>query len=371
MIWKPIDHMSIYRSTGWYAAHPNIIRTPSGDLLVLFHRSPDLGYAHHHNPLFDVRACRSTDNGKTWSTPELVVSDPLGGVLDFGTHTLADGSIFLHASTVELIPSDDIPHSDSFSAQSGIPFWVRSNDDGNTWSQPTRFPPIPNAISGHPASHAGICRSQILSLPDGRLIMPSKATNDPLNKAPYFGIIRTSDDYGEHWDYDGRIAQDPYNHFSEPAIHMTPSGRIIVLYRSHQKIRSQSDSKDSSRTNKMSATGLALVESDDSGETWSDWRHTTVQGYPPHMLKLRDGRIFLTAGTRWEGQLGCIGRVLDPEGRDIDISESFPIRSDSHDRDCGYPWSIELNDNHILVIYYYVHPDGTRGIEGTVLEEFS
>jgi hypothetical protein len=201
--------------------------------------------------------------------------------------------------------------------------------------------------------------------------MPSKATDDPLNKAPYFGIIRTSSDYGENWDYGGRIAHDPYNHFSEPAIHITPSGRIIVLYRSHQKPRSQPNSSDSSKSNKMSPTGLALVETTDGGESWSNWRHTTVQGYPPHMLKLRDGRIFLTAGTRWDGQLGCIGRVLDPEGTDIDTSESFSIRSDSNDRDCGYPWSIELTDNRILVIYYYVHPDGTRGIEGTVLEEFS
>jgi len=200
------------------------------------------------------------------------------------------------------------------------------------------------------------------------MIMPSKATDDPVNEAPAFGMLRLSRDYGDNWQYGGRIAQDPYNHFSEPAIHMTPSGRIIVLYRSHQRPRSHTKTKDSSPSKRIA---LAMVDSTDGGETWSKWKHTSIEGYPPHMLKLRDDRIFVTAGTRWPGQMGCIGRVLEPEGMNIDSSESFSIRSDSKHGDCGYPWSVELNDKQVLVVYYYVHPDGVLGIEGTVLEEFS
>ena len=89
------------------------------------------------------------------------------------------------------------------------------------------------------------------------------------------------------------------------------------------------------------------------------------------MLGLKDGRILVTVGTRWEGQQGCLGRVLDPEGTDMEVAPDFVIRSDSHDPDCGYPWAIELEDGRVLVVYYYVYQDGIRGIEGTIIEEVS
>ena len=105
MSWRVVEHRTVYRETGHYATAPNVVRTPAGELLVLFHRSPHLGHAHHSHPLFDVRAVASGDEGRTWSEPWLVTNDPRGGVIDFGTHTLADGSIFLHASSNELVPA--------------------------------------------------------------------------------------------------------------------------------------------------------------------------------------------------------------------------------------------------------------------------
>ncbi|SVD62149.1 uncharacterized protein METZ01_LOCUS415003, partial [marine metagenome] len=98
MSWNVIEHTTIYKERGLYSAHPTLVRAPDGDLLTFFHRSPDHQYSRHSHPLFDVRMCRSSDGGETWSPPRYVTSDPLGGILDFGTHTLADGSIFLHAS---------------------------------------------------------------------------------------------------------------------------------------------------------------------------------------------------------------------------------------------------------------------------------
>lgn len=363
MTWRVIDHVTIYREEGWYGVHPSVVRTPSGDLLALFHRAPFLGYPHHNHPLFDVRACRSTDDGQAWSPAELVTIDPLGGVLDFGTHTLSDGSIFLHASTIELVQADDVAHGTSFVARWGIPFWVRSRDDGHTWTEPVRFPPLPDAVWGHPASwtqadtNSGVCRSGLLALPDGRLLMPSKAADNADGAQPHFGILRVSDDLGETWSYGGRIVEDPETHFTEPAIHMTPGGRIIVLYRRHpMPIR-------------RGWWTLGLVESSNGGESWSTWRPTTVKGHPGHMLGLRDGRIFVTVGTRWPGQRGCTARVLEPEGSDLDSAPDLVVRADSLEGDTGYPWSVELNDGRVLVVYYYTYPDGQRGIEGTVVEE--
>ena len=79
--------------------------------------------------------------------------------------------------------------------------------------------------------------------------------------------------------------------------------------------------------------------------------------------------IFVTVGTRWEGQMGCMARVLDEEASNINSSPSIVIRSDSESRDCGYPWAIELNDGKVLVAYYYHYADGNRGVEASILEE--
>ena len=355
MSWRVVDHITIYHEEGWYGAHPNVVRTPSGELLVLFHRSPHLGFSHHSHPLFDVRGCRSKDDGQTWSEQQFITADPLGGVLDFGTHTLPDGSIFLHASTVELIPHDEGRHESAWISRDGIPFWVRSHDGGDAWTHPRRFPPLPDAVWGYPASHSGVCRSGVLAHPDGRLLMPSKATDHQDGSMPFFGLLRVSNDMGETWEYGGRIAKDPIAHFSEPTIHITPGGRIIVLFRCHPGHGAE--------------VCLAMVESNDSGETWSPWRPTTIRGCPGHMLGLQDGRIFTTVGTRWPGQRGCTARVLEPEGSDLDTAPDLIIRGDSHDSDCGYPWSVELEDGNVLVVYYYVYPDGHRGIEGTIVQE--
>ncbi len=360
MSWRVVNHVTIYREEGWYGAHPNVIRTPGGDLLALFHRSPSVGYSHHGHPCFDLRACRSTDDGTTWGPQTFVTLDPLGGIIDFGTHTLPDGSIFLHTSTVALVPKgEDKRESDQWVSQGGIPFWVRSTDDGRTWSEPVRFPPLPDAVWGHPASHSGVARSQLVVLPDGRMLLPSKATDHEDGSSPYFGMVRVSRDLGETWEYGGRIAEDAVAHFSEPAIHRTPSGRLIALFRCHAENPADPGGKPY----------LALVESSDGGNTWSRWRFTTMKGCPGHMLGLRDGRIFATVGTRYRGCMGCTARAFDSEATDLDTAPDIIIRSDSNGTDCGYPWSVELADGRVLVVYYYTHPDGIRGIEGTVVEE--
>jgi sialidase-1 len=359
MSWTATDHFSIYKQTGMYSAHPCITRSAAGDLSTFFHRSPDHGYSRHSHPLFDIRVCRSSDGGATWSDPAFVASDPMGGILDFGAHRLSDGCLFIHASSVELLPDRSHNHG-AWSSRPGMPFFIRSEDEGQTWSEPVRFPMLPDSTWGAPATHSGVCRSSLIETSAGRLLLPAKATDDPEGQMPYFGMIRVSEDQGRSWEYGGRIAKDPVAHFSEPAAHVTPSGRIIMLYRCHPVPKSGAED-----------VHLALVESDDGGASWSLWRPTTLMGSPGHMLGLRDGRILVTVGTRWEGQRGCTGRVLDPEASDIEVAPDFVIRSDSHDPDCGYPWAVETDDGKILVTYYFTHPDGTRGIEGSIIEEIT
>ena len=356
MKWQIVEHRTIYREADYYAAHPSIVRAANGDLLVLFHRSPDEGNSHHAHPLFDVRACRSTDEGLTWTDPVLVTADPRGGVIDFGTHQLPDGSLYLHASTVELNPVSNDRHNANWVSQPGIPFWTRSYDHGISWTEPHRFSKLPDGVWGTPAEHSGVCRSGLLAMPDGRLLLPGKMTAQADGNQPFFGMLQESTDGGETWTYVGRLADDSVAHFSEPTLLLTPSGRILVLFRCHPR-----------QPNRENC--LALVTSDDGGRSWSDWRFTSVRGCPGHLLGLCDGRILMTVGTRWPGQQGCLARILAPEGDDLDTAPDLIIRSDSADADCGYPWAVELADGRVLVVYYYGYADGAHGIEGTILAE--
>ena len=114
---------------------------------------------------------------------------------------------------------------------------------------------------------------------------------------------------------------------------------------------------------------LVLVTADDDGKTWTPWRATRIHGSPAHLLGLRHGCIFLTVGTRWEGQRGCVGRVLEPEGSDLDTAPEFVISNASISADCGYPWSVELLDGRVLVAHWRHFEDDLRGIEAAFLEE--
>ena len=68
--------------------------------------------------------------------------------------------------------------------------------------------------------------------------------------------------------------------------------------------------------------------------------------------------------------MGCLARILEPDAGDLDTAPDVVVRADSLEPDCGYPWSVELKDGRVLVVYYFVYGDGTRGIEGSVLEEY-
>ena len=63
MSWRVSNRFTIYHERGMYALSPTVTRTPAGDLLVTFQRAPYSRHPHHEHPLFDVIACRSSDEG--------------------------------------------------------------------------------------------------------------------------------------------------------------------------------------------------------------------------------------------------------------------------------------------------------------------
>ena len=61
-------------------------------------------------------------------------------------------------------------------------------------------------------------------------------------------------------------------------------------------------------------------------------------------------------------------RVLNAECTDFASAKEFVIRADGGTTDLGYPWSVQLDGNRVLVVYYFNLANGPRHIAGSVLE---
>jgi hypothetical protein len=120
------------------------------------------------------------------------------------------------------------------------------------------------------------------------------------------------------------------------------------------------------------------VWSEDSGRTWTYPVETTFQGYPHHLLKLKDGRILCTFGYRRK-PMGVRALISEDGGRTWDLDHEYVLRDDGgtasdapypRDRvsgspDVGYPMSTELDDGSILTVYYITTSDAMTHVAAT------
>lgn len=106
------------------------------------------------------------------------------------------------------------------------------------------------------------------------------------------------------------------------------------------------------------------------GRTWSEPHEILndgqpVKGYPPHLLKLNDGRVLLTYGYRLE-PYGERAVLSSDGGITWDFSNEILINP-SFNGDLGYPSSIEIDGGGILTVYYQVDKEGEMpSLMGTI-----
>lgn len=92
-----------------------------------------------------------------------------------------------------------------------------------------------------------------------------------------------------------------------------------------------------------------------------------IWGYPPHMLKLRDGRI-LCAYSHRRDPMGIRAVLSGDGGRSWDMDNEVILRDDAvavrgnplganSPSDLGYPLSVQLADETIFTTYYFVQDD--------------
>jgi sialidase-1 len=343
-----VRQLTIYEAPSEYCAWPSLTRTSGGDLIVLFTRSEE-----HLGPDGAILLSRSTDNGKSWLRPVVVLDSPIDD-RESGITTLRDGRILGHFwSTFHTMESYANLPANSYgrdvldrwtatvvqpryrNAETASGGWsALSSDGGRTWS---------HLVRGFDSVHGGI------ELLNGALLLASyRATRDSI-------VVHKADSATGPWRSVACLTSPRPDSlsFGEPDLLQLPSGRVIMMIRATAHPYNDKDPR------------CVLWESysDDNGKTWVKPFATPLWGFPPHLALLSDGRVLCTYGYRRPpfGQRAC----LSSDGVSWNLREEQILRDDAPNGDLGYPASIELEPGVILTVYYQpdVPPGTTQRME--------
>ena len=322
------------RFIGW----PTIARTADGELLAVFSGDRD----SHVCPWGKTQMIRSRDDGETWSAPETINSTPLDD-RDAGILVTSKGTIIISWFTSLAFVNERYHHRPPEIVrgwkrhiekltpeirEEWLGCWIRrSEDGGRTWSECIEVP----ANSPHGPTE----------LKDGRLLYVGKklwAENPEL-------VAMESTDDGRSWSVIGTIpvpAGSKVDYCHELHAVEAADGKIIAMIRFNPPDKEQ--------------YFLQQTESLDGGRTWSVPHATEMWGYPPHLLRMKDGRLLVSYGYRLPPlvERACIS---DDNGATWDTDNVIEFGEAPH-KDIGYPATVELEDNSFYTVYYQKEKKG-------------
>jgi len=323
---------------GRYIGWPTVCKRKNGELLAVF--SGDR--SAHVCPYGKVQMVRSSDGGETWSAPQTVRNGAMDD-RDAGIMELADGTLVLTwFSTYEFanmgIESHNrhfnkIPH-DVLCRDTGY-FTMRSTDGGTTWEKP----PVKTMGS---ANHGGIQLKSGRLMMVGRLrrcsdVVPWDTSDKRLQYGKHVLLVEVSDDGAKSWQVLTQINPQPpfvLTEFHEPHLVELDDGTIVAQFRYE---------KAPMRT--------LQCESKDGGKTWTPMHETGIRGFPPHLLKLRDGRLLCTYGDRAPGHYGEWASLSADGGKTWDTANEICLARNTSE-DLGYPSTVQLDDGTLVSVYY-------------------
>lgn len=305
------------RSAGRNTYFPTIATVKNGDLVVVYYDSPD-----HVAPNGRIAMVRSSDQGRTWSPPSIVVDGP-NDERDPSVVETARGTwlVSYFESDVNKLPSSQ-----------GV-FVIRSTDQGRTWSAPSK---VGTALAGPGTS------AKIVQLDNGDLLIPLYGGRGAGDLAAT--VVRSADD-GVTWPAAGEatLAEAPGRSFVEPALGYLGDGRLLAMIRTEGSERAAYE-----------------TASTDGGRTWSAPAKTTAVAQASDLLPVADGGKTLLVHT-WGDLSGRFGNSRPTVLQVIRFREFPNARWTDEPRllhqghcwtDEGYPSSVRLRDGRIFTVYY-------------------
>jgi len=300
------------KEPGRYIGWPSIAQAPNGDLLAVF--SGDR--TAHISPDGKVQMVRSQDGGDTWSEAVTVFDTPIDD---------RDSGIIRTAKDTMLVSWFTGPGGGEWQGH-----WiVRSTDSGRTWSDPVRT----EVTTPHGPTQLG----------DGRILFVGQRPHESHGQPYDVGVLESRDD-GRTWQTIGTFPVPEGVHMlthDECHVVECADGRLVIAFR------------DCFEPHRM-----RQAESADGGRTWSEVHVTPVHGYPPHVIRLRNGWLLAVYGKRWPpyGEYACISR---DNGETWDVDNEVKLAS-GPGGDLGYPASAQLDDGTIWTVYYQADQPGEK-----------
>jgi BNR repeat-like domain len=327
---------------------PDLIMLPNGELLlVTFHQDKKEGVkVLEQNLLF-----RSTDGGRTWSTPEKL--NLLGRELYLTV--LKDGTLFM---TGHLL-ANDVRNEHGYTHG----YLHRSTNGGKTWES------IRIESEGIKPKAANHSTRNVLQLADGTLLL---GVDYDGGDGPY--LMWRSRDGGRSWDKTGKCEprdfKSKYGFFGgETWLWQARSGKIWALVRvdsndlpiKDRPIKAGNDQSDH----------FILFSSADNGRTFDRMRDFGDYGEMyMSILRLRDKRLLLTFTVRdLNPPLGvrAIPGVETEDGFDFDFSRDrlmldtrTPI---GKSQGGGFGPTVQLKDGTLVTAYSYRGTDDKTHLE--------
>lgn len=326
--WFPAGEKPTYH--GW----PTLTNV-GGDKLVVVCSG---GREAHICPFGKVFLYESTDGGRSWNGPRLLVDGPLDDrdaglvvtprgtwLVNYFTSTHFASRYTREATPAHWKEREDAINITLLKKEHGF-FLLRSEDQGRTWSQ--KYPIGVNNVHG-PAV-----------LQDGSLLYcgRGRSGNCLLSStfADTFVVLRSTDD-GLSWQEVcsvwGKFGEHPISQWHELHTVQASDGTIITQIRR--------------------ADGTWQIESSDGGKSWGEPRHV-CEGFPSHLLLLPDGRILMSYGYRKENY-GNRCRISSDNGKSW--SEPMILSAGSPTFDLGYPSTAQLSDGTLVTVWYEYKED--------------
>jgi sialidase-1 len=318
-----------------YHGWPTLARRANGELLLVCSG----GRESHVCPFGQVELMRSSDGGKTWSFPRVLLDGPIddrdAGVLETPKGALL-ATTFTSNAYDERILAKGAPKKWTvekrtrwLAAHNRVPaaarkkelgtWMIRSTDGGVTWGP--RYDSLVNSPHGP------------VNLKDGRVLYAGK---NLWREKTWIGVCESKDD-GQSWQrlaaIPTRKGDDSKNYHELHAVEAA-NGDLITHIRNHNKKHNRE---------------TLQTESRDGGKTWTEPHSIGVWGLPSHMLRLKDGRLMMSYGHRRK-PFGNQARLSADHGKSW--SEPIIVSGDGAGGDLGYPSTVQLADGSLVTVWY-------------------
>lgn len=268
---------------------------------------------------------RTLDGGRTWTVeqPKGLVPVENARVEPQPLHEAIDFTRPGFAFTLRFTDKDD-----------GAAYFFYSYDKGRQWSGPHLFPKL-----GTPAILART--DYVVHGPKEMTLFLTAAKPNGREGRP---LCARTNDGGLTWTLVSWIGPEPEGFVIMPSTLALDERTFLTTV----------------RVKDPAGTWIDAWRSNDRGATWQPHGRPVpdaggTSGNPPHLIRLRDGRLCLTYGYR-SAPLGIRARLSRDAGSTW--SEEIVLRDDAVTHDLGYPRSFEREDGKVVTVYYY--NDGTH-----------